>query len=248
MKVFTYSVLLLCGVLLFTARAAAVPVPVLKFLPEQQVLNQLPAMQHQATAANQLLLLVLGADWCHDSVALLEQFSHPGLNSALQQRYQLALVDVGYLQYGQASTQHFGLPLYYGTPTVMIIDPQTSQLLNKNDLMHWSNAASFELAAYQQYFIDTDFKQRFARQQQQLATVSAPVLAQIDQYEQQQAAKLANEYQRLGPLLKAYKASDKPATAEFNQLWRDVKIFRSAILPKVEQLQQQAVNGESLRF
>jgi hypothetical protein len=241
--------LLLFSLMIFSAPATTLADTPLAFLPEQHVLPQLPAIQQQAAAKQKLLLLVLGADWCHDSEALLAQFSQPEFSRALHQRYQLVFVDVGYLQFGQATAQRYQLPLYYATPTVMIIDPVNNQLLNKNDVMHWSNAASFDKAAYQQYFIDTDFKQQFASQQQQLAGISAPVLKQINQYEQQQATKLANEYQRLGPLLQAYKASGKPASTEFNQLWRDVKTFRNAILPKVQQLQQQAktlATGEQL--
>ena len=168
------------------------------------------------------------------------------LIEALQQRFVLALVDVGYLEYGQATANRYGLPLYYATPTVMVIAPQSGQLLNKMDLLHWSNAASFDLAAYQQYFLSHDFQQQFARQQQLLAQISPAQLAQITQYEQQQAATLAQEYQRLGPLLKAYKASGLPASAEFRQAWDEVKALRSAILPKVEQLQQHAIKAEPL--
>lgn len=218
----------------------------LQFMPEQQILTQLPQLQQQAAAEDKLLLLVLGANWCHDSVALKQQFSQPELSPLLQQRFVLALVDVGYLEYGQALTNRYGLPLYYATPTVMVIAPHNSQLLNKMDLLHWSNAASYDLAAYQQYFLGTDFQQQFTRQQQQLAKVTPAQLAQIAQYEQQQADKLAQEYQRLGPLLKAYKASGQPAGAEFRQAWDEVKALRTAILPKVEQLQQQAAQGDAL--
>ena len=238
--------LLLFSLMLYKANAAVEAETPLRFMPEQHLLEQLPQLQQQAAAENKLLLLVLGADWCHDSVALLQQFSKPEFSPALQQRFVLALADVGYLEYGQATANRYGLPLYYATPTVMVIAPQSGQLLNKMDLLHWSNAASFDLVAYQQYFLRTDFQQQFARQQQQLAAVNPEQLAQITQYEQQQADKLAQQYQRLGPLLKAYKASGLPASAEFRQAWDEVKALRTAILPTVEQLQQQAARGETL--
>ena len=241
-----FILLLLLSLLLNNVNAAVEAETQLAFLPEQQVLAQLPQLQQQAAADNKLLLLVLGANWCHDSVALLQQFAKAEFQQALQQRFVLALVDVGYLEYGQATANRYGLPLYYATPTVMVIAPRNGQLLNKMDLLHWSNAASFDLAAYQQYFLSHDFQQQFAHQQQQLAAVNPQQLAQIAQYEQQQAAKLAQEYQRLGPLLKAYKASGLPASAEFRQAWDEVKALRTAILPTVEQLQQQAIKAEPL--
>ena len=250
MSVLIQRVFLLCCLLCTAAWAgSAIPASAEHFLPEQQVLPTLDALQQKAAAEQKLLLLVLGADWCHDSVSLLQHFNQPDFAAALSQRFERAFIDVRFLQFGQAITQRYQLPLYYGTPTVLIIAPDSGQLLNKTDLMHWTNAASFDEKAYQQYFIATDFKQQFAKEQQQLAGVSTALLQQIAEFEQQQAAKLQQAYGYLGPLLQAYKKSGKPAGAEFNQAWSEVKSFRSQILPDVEKLQQQAKRlaaGESL--
>jgi anion-transporting ArsA/GET3 family ATPase len=185
--------------------------------------------------------VVLGANWCHDSVKLLERFNQRAMAQALAQRFNMAFVDVAYLEFGRATTTRYQLPLYYGTPTVLIIEPETRQLLNKTDLMHWTNAASYDVAAYQQYFLHTDFVQQFEKEQQQLSGIKPQQLLQINQFEQQQAAQLMLAYQQLGPLLKAYKTSGQPASAEFKMKWDEVKAFRSNILPEVNKLQQQAI-------
>lgn len=208
----------------------------LAFAAEQLLFPQLDALEQNAAAEQKLLLLVLGSDWCHDSVALLKQFNRPPLAAQLRQRFSIALVDVGYLQYGAATAQRYQLPLYYGTPTVMVINPANRQLLNKADLMHWTNAASMSASDYQQYFIDTDFLTAAAQQ----TPVAAALIQQINQFERSQADKLALAYEYLGPLLAAYKNGDTAARAGFNQAWDEVKTFRSAILPAVQQLQQQA--------
>jgi thiol-disulfide isomerase/thioredoxin len=221
------------------------------FVAEQQFLPQLDQLQRKTAAEQKLLLLVLGAEWCHDSKALQQHFAEPALATALAKRFSIAFVDVGYLEFGQATAQRFQLPLYYGTPTVMIIAPDSGQLLNKSDLMQWTSAANFDAAAYKAYFIDTDFKQQFEQQQQQLAGISPAVLQQIGAFEQQQAATLAKGYQRLGPLLRSYKESGQAASAEFNQAWSTVKSFRTKILPQVAELQQQAKTlapGEPLQL
>lgn len=237
---------------LFIARAESATVPVsAQFLPEQQVLPQLDALQQKAAAEQKLLLLVLGAQWCHDSKAVQQHFTEPALAAALAKRYDIVYVDVGYLEFGQAITQRYQLPLYYGTPTLMVIAPDSGQLLNKSDLMHWTSAANFDAAAYKAYFIDTDFKQQFAQQQQQLAGIKPAVVQQISAFEQQQAATLAQDYAHLGPMLRAYKESGRAAGAEFNQAWNKVKAFRTQILPQVTELQQQAKNlaaGEALQL
>ena len=211
-----------------------------QFQPESDVMAQLPKLEQQAATENKLLLLVLGANWCHDSVALLERFNQPAMAQALKQRFAMAFVDVAYLEFGNATTQRYQLPLYYGTPTVLVIQPKTRQLLNKTDVMHWTNAASFDMSAYQQYFLQTNFVQQFEKTQQQLSGISPAHLLQINQFEQQQAAQLALAYQHIGPLLKAYKRSGKPAPAEFKKLWDEVKSFRNNILVQQAQLQQQA--------
>lgn len=211
-----------------------------QFQPESEVVAQLPALEQQAATANKLLLVVLGANWCHDSVKLLERFNQSTMAQALTERFNLAFVDVAYLEFGMATTTRYQLPLYYGTPTVLIIEPKTRQLLNKTDVMHWTNAASFDVPAYQQYFLRTNFVQHFEKEQQQLSGINPQQLLQINQFEQQQAAQLALAYQHIGPLLKAYKTSGKPASSEFKKRWDEVKVFRNNILPEVNKLQQQA--------
>lgn len=246
------KILFVCCCLLTTAaRADDIPVVSAQFLPEQQVLPKLELLQQKAAAEQKLLLLVLGADWCHDSKALQQHFAEPALATALAKRFEIAFVDVGYLEFGQATAQRFQLPHYYGTPTVMIIDPDKGQLLNKGDLMHWTSAANYAATAYTGYFIDTDFKQKFVQQQQQLAGISPDLLQQISAFEQQQAAALAKGYQHLGPLLRSYKESGQPAGAEFNQAWSKVKKLRTTIMPQLAELQQQAQSlapGQSLQL
>lgn len=221
------------------------------FVAEQQFLPQLDQLQRKTAAEQKLLLLVLGGEWCHDTKALQQHFAEPALAAELAKRFNIAFVDVGYLEFGQATAQRFQLPLYYGTPAVMIIAPDSGQLLNKSDLMHWTSAANFDAAAYKAYFIETDFKQQFAQQQQQLAGISPVVLQQINAFEQQQAAVLAKGYQHLGPLLRSYKESGQAAGTEFNQAWKKVRAFRIKIMPQLAELEQQAKTltpGQSLQL
>lgn len=241
------NILLVCSAL-FSLKLHSAPTAFV-FLPEQQVLQQLSQLEQQAVAEQKLLLLVLGATWCHDSVALLDKFNQPAMAGALQQRYQLAFVDVAYLEFGAATMARYQQPLYYGTPTVLMIDPLNRQLLNKSTVMHWTNAAKLALAEYQQYFLTDQVSRQYVKEQQQLAGIPVAVQQQIKDFELQQAKTLARAYLELGPLLKAYKESGKPASDEFKQRWDKVKAFRSNILPQVAKLQQQAIKlapGEML--
>ena len=234
---------LFCGFLcpLFTwlwlqpAIAANAPPAAGPFTAEQPLLAQLPMREQQATNEQKLLLVILGATWCHDSMALVKQFHQPPMQQALAERFVITYADVGYLESGRDISQRYGLPLYYATPSVLIINPATRQLLNKADLMHWSNAASLKTAEYRQYFIDSDFTQSHT-----VPALSPAHQQQITAFEQRQAAQLWQGYQHLGPLLKAYKAEEPGAKAAFLPVWNEVKALRTAIIPQVEALQQQA--------
>ena len=208
------------------------------FLAEQTVMQQLPQLEQQATAQQKLLLVVLGASWCHVSMALVKQFHQQPLQQQLAQRFVIAYADVGYLEAGRDISQRYGLPLYYATPSVLIINPETRQLLNKADLMHWSNAASLKTAEYRQYFINSDFTLHSG--QPALAALSATHQQQINAFEQQQAQQLWAGYQHLGPLLKAYKQDDPAAKTAFLPVWNEVKALRISIIPQIDTLIQQA--------
>jgi hypothetical protein len=99
----------------------------------------------RAKAQNRLAIIVLGANWCHDSRALSGWFATPRFAAMLGERYEIAYVDVGVPTAGQrrniAIAQRFGIKKIKGTPTVLIVDG-AGQLLNKRSARQWRNAAS----------------------------------------------------------------------------------------------------------
>ena len=70
----------------------------------------------QAKLAQQKLLIVLGANWCHDSQGLIQRFASNEMSSLLQENYQTLFVDIGYYEKGFDVVSRFGMPIYYGTP------------------------------------------------------------------------------------------------------------------------------------
>ena len=92
------------------------------------------------------VIVVMGANWCHDSRGLAGWFETPRFAAMLTQRYELVYVDAGAPQRkGQARNQHvikrFDGKKQKNTPYVMIVSPQ-GKLLNRNDARSWRNAAS----------------------------------------------------------------------------------------------------------
>jgi thiol-disulfide isomerase/thioredoxin len=103
--------------------------------------TEVDAALARAKAGNRLALIVMGANWCHDSRALAGWFAQPHFAAMLVSRYELVYVDVGYKDRNIDIARRFGLKSIKGTPTVLIVDGN-GKLLNKKDAPKWRNAAS----------------------------------------------------------------------------------------------------------
>jgi hypothetical protein len=243
-------VMMVLGATFIASASAADDMPVLpeyQFVPSNTVLQDVDEKRNAAISKNKRLLVVFGAQWCHDSRGLSQRFSTAKINAILQQQYEIVFVDVGYLSTGFEAIQQLNQPIYYGTPAVLIIDPKTNTLLNQASIMHWTNADSIELAEYNDYFTQ-DFE--LPREEGMRDPILLAYLEEIRQFEKVQAARLYEAYQVIGPLLKSYKETDIGATDEFENAWNEVKIYRTAI-PKdmaelVEQAKAKAKKGDNL--
>jgi thiol-disulfide isomerase/thioredoxin len=95
----------------------------------------------RAKMGNRMALIVMGANWCHDSRALAGWLAQPRFAAMIVSRYELVYVDVGYKDRNIDIARRFGLKSIKGTPTVMIVNGN-GKLLNKKDAPTWRNAAS----------------------------------------------------------------------------------------------------------
>jgi hypothetical protein len=99
----------------------------------------------RAVAANKTVIVVMGANWCHDSAALAKWFETPRFAAMMQPRYEIVYVDVGVPQTGKGRNRdivkRFGGKKQKKTPYVMMISQQ-GVLLNRADARSWSNADS----------------------------------------------------------------------------------------------------------
>lgn len=115
-----------------------------------------------ALASNdgQNIIVILGANWCHDSRTLAGWFTTPRFAEMLRDRYKIVYVDVGTPQKRQGRNldiaKRFGIKKVKGTPLVMIVSPTGMLLNNKQDAISWRNAASRSEDEIFAYF--TDFK------------------------------------------------------------------------------------------
>ncbi|WP_299322084.1 thioredoxin family protein [Parasphingopyxis sp.] len=101
------------------------------------------------------VILVMGANWCHDSRGLAGWFATRRFTDMLGPRYEIAYVDVGHPQEGEGRNldiaQRFGIEEIVGTPTVLVLSPEGT-LLNRETAPTWRNAASRSEAEIFDYF------------------------------------------------------------------------------------------------
>ena len=95
----------------------------------------------RAAAANKRLILVMGANWCHDSRGLAGWFAQPRFATMLEAKYEVVYVDVGYRDRNIDIAQRFGVETIRGTPTVLVLS-STGALLNRKSAPKWRDAAS----------------------------------------------------------------------------------------------------------
>ena len=207
------------------------------FLPSQDAMQDVKGAIEKAAANDSLALVVLGANWCHDSRALAARMQLPPLAPIISEHYEPVFVDVGYLDQARDIGPALGTPIYYATPTVLIVDPDTGQLVNDGDRHQWGEADSISMEESVAYF---ERMAAEAKKSPESATAISRWSDTIDEFERQLAAKVARGYQRVGPMLKAYKeGGDVPAS--FEDDWTEVAKFRNSVPEIVDSLRQQAL-------
>jgi len=205
-----------------------------------QSANPLAAVQQafdRAEEGNRLLLVVAGANWCHDSRALASRLGRSPLADLIQDHYELVFVSVGYYEQGRDVMQRFGVAHYYATPTVLIIDPASGQLINEEDRHQWSNAYNIDMSASVRYFekwLEHDLTAEPVEESAELRQLNL----EIDEFEQQLADRLVAGYAVVGPMLEATDADNKPE--EFDGSWDELRKFRGSIPAAIQELKVDA--------
>jgi hypothetical protein len=112
---------------------------------DRAAMGDVDAALARAAERHTRVLLVMGANWCHDSRGLAGWLSTPRFARMIHARYELVYVDAGHPQEGEGRNidiaQRFGLDAITGTPTVLILSP-AGELLNADTAPTWRNAAS----------------------------------------------------------------------------------------------------------
>lgn len=91
---------------------------------------------------DKITLVVMGANWCHDSRALAGWFTTDEDVSALLDRdFVVTYVDVGQKNRNIDIAQRFGFDEIVGTPTLVMVNSD-GEVLNADTAVSWRNSAS----------------------------------------------------------------------------------------------------------
>ncbi len=103
------------------------------------------AVLARAATNDKRVLLVMGANWCHDSRALAGWLETPRFAALVSAHYEVVYVDVGVPQTGEGRNleiaRRFGLAEIPGTPALLVLAAD-GHAVNLETAASWRNAGS----------------------------------------------------------------------------------------------------------
>ncbi len=107
-----------------------------------------------ARQSGKLALIVMGANWCHDSRGLAAHFESDDFKTEIiHPYYELLYIDVGQKDRNEDISARFGVDDIVGTPTVFIVTGD-GKVLNLDTAPTWRDAASRSRDEIETYFRD----------------------------------------------------------------------------------------------
>lgn len=113
---------------------------------EGQERVDLEAELAMARVSEKPVLVIFGANWCHDSRALAGWLQSDELAPFVDESFAVIYIDAGVPQTGDGQNldvaARFGVTDISGTPTMLVIGPGGELLNTPEDAKGWRNAAS----------------------------------------------------------------------------------------------------------
>jgi hypothetical protein len=220
-----------------------------RYLPSDQQMLDIDNTLSKAKEANKLALIVMGANWCHDSRALATKLFLPEVKDTIESNYELLFVDVGYLTKVKKVITRFGMPVIYATPTVLIIEPNSEQQINGHNMHLWRDADKVSVSDTIEYFSDIannrhDLLVSLTKVKTENLALLDALNQSINQFEQHQAQRIYKAFTIIGPLLKEKKEGGQ--AKNFAKHWKAVAALRYKITDDLAILRQQAIEIASV--
>lgn len=181
----------------------------------------------QAQEEGKLALIVLGGNWCHDSKSLAKRLQSQDLTPVIEEAYVMRLISVGFLDNPGAddiAAKYTTEGAYLATPTVLILDPKTGEMVNRDDHLRFRDSASLSDEEVKDYFVKfTDAANWSVLPTFKTAAeenVYTQRLQAIDEdFRAPNVVRLQEANSVLGPMLKT-------RDPDLNAYWKPVREFR----------------------
>ena len=113
--------------------------------PDASAMADVDSALTKAKVRGTKALIVMGANWCHDSRGLAARMDKPEFKTLISNNFELVYVSAG-VNPGQKNenrdvSQRFGVDQIEGTPTVFIVDADGT-VLNADSAGYWRRADS----------------------------------------------------------------------------------------------------------
>ncbi|WP_417494181.1 thioredoxin family protein [Maricaulis sp.] len=200
-------------------------------------MEQVDAALEEARAADKRLLLVFGANWCHDSRGLAGHFQDPELAATLRDHYVTRFIDVGWRDQNQDVIRRFGVAALYATPMVMIIDPADETLLNRDQREAWGTAASTPVEEARAYFARWAGEVPATGGVVESSLIYQAMLIEIEVFEEEEGHRLARAYVDVGRW-RALPENERPE--DFMAGYDEVDEWRRALPRQIARLRASA--------
>ncbi|WP_420434136.1 thioredoxin family protein [Hyphobacterium sp.] len=162
------------------------------FVAEADARAEMAAALERAAVDDKRVILVFGANWCHDSRGLADHFRQEDLQAVLAEHYEVIWIDVGWRHRNLDIARDYGVPTIYGTPTVLIVDPELG-LINRGTMHSWHTAYSREHDVVVRYFRQFAFSTPGGGVVENTAAYAA-LVADIEAWEAREGARLTAAY------------------------------------------------------
>ncbi len=202
------------------------------FKPSADAMTDVDAALERARKSGKLAMIVMGANWCHDSMGFIEHLNKPEVAAVVKAGYEVQIVDVGYLDHGLHVATRFGLPVIYGTPTVLIVEPETETLLNAATAHLWRDAAAMPTEKVISLFASQDRKPDAGPAP---TGELARLMKEIKDFEAKQAARIYGGFAIVGPMLAAEQRPEN-----FGTYWTQLRDLRYSITEDLTRLRDEA--------
>ena len=130
----------------------------LSYHADRDAANDVNNALSAAKISGKTVVIIMGANWCHDSIGLAGWLGTPRFADMMRARYDVVYVDVGTPQTSKGRNldiaKRFGIKRVKNTPVVMLVSANGDLLNSRKDAASWRNAASRSEDEIHRYFAE----------------------------------------------------------------------------------------------